>query len=189
MIKEYGLYVLGGSVIFDDNGINRNRIINFSPEAEVLSFYDKIHLFSCRMGEELVISEGNFSTPGKIPVCLDLGPFKIGMSLCFDLRYPELYWLYQKFGANVMSISSAFIVPTGKSHWHTLVRARAIETQSYVVASCQWGRHNSKFTSYGHSLIVDPWGTVLVDAGEGEGVIFEELHLHRVEEVRQKIIM
>ena len=186
MVRKYQLYTLGGSVIFDDEGVGRNRVINFAPDGTVIGHYDKMHMFSCNL-ETLVVDEEDLCTPGKTPLLVDLAPFKIGMSVCFDLRYPQLYQYYRRQGAHVLSISSAFTVPTGKAHWHTLVRARAIETQCYVVASCQWGRHNEKMTSYGHSLIVDPWGEVVADAGEGEKVFFAELEMDRVEQCRKKI--
>ena len=189
LVKEYGLYLLGGSVIFDEEHVNRNRVINFSPEGEVLNYYDKINLFSCHLKGErsLVIDERDLSTPGDKPVLLDVGSFRIGFSVCFDLRFPNLYRYYRHQGAHILSISSAFTSLTGEAHWHTLVRARAIENQCYVIASCQWGQHNTTVESYGHSLVVDPWGTVMVDGGTGEGVFFAELDLEEVLRVRDGI--
>ena len=118
---------------------------------------------------------------------IEVNQFKIGLSICFDLRFPELFRNYSSQGANVLSISSAFTVPTGKAHWHTLVRARAIENQSYVVASAQWGKHNDKMSTFGHSLVVDPWGEVLVDAEEGEKIVFAEFSLDRIKSVRERL--
>ena len=190
MVKKYQLYSLGGSVIFDDETVSRNRIINFAPNGEVINYYDKMHMFSCHLEDgksSLIIDEEKFCVPGKRPVLVDIGPFKIGMSICFDVRYPELYRHYFKEGANVLSISSAFTVPTGKAHWHTLACARAIENQSYVVASCQWGGHNKKTTSYGHSLIVDPWGRILADGKEGEKILFATLEVEKVKQSRAMV--
>lgn len=189
LVKESGLYLLGGSVIFDEEGVKKNRVINFSPDGTVLNYYDKRHLFSCRLQREdpLVIDEKKFVTPGKKLAWVDIGSFRIGFSVCFDLRFPSLYQDYRRLGAHVLSVSSAFTVPTGKAHWHTLAKARAIETQCYVIASCQWGQHNSQIESYGHSLVVDPWGTVLLDAGSGEGVFFSELSFEKIQQVREAI--
>ena len=190
IVKKYQLYTLGGSVIFDEGGVSRNRVINFSPNGEVINYYDKMYMFSCHLEDReppLIIDEENFCVPGTRPVLVDIAPFKIGISVCFDVRYPELYWHYRKQGANMLSISSAFTVPTGKAHWHTLVCARAIENQSYVVASCQWGVHNEKITSYGHSLIVDPWGRILADAKEGEKILLATLDVEEVKQSRAKV--
>ena len=167
-----------------------NRSYNFSPEGKDLGFYDKMNLFSCDLSKHpsnTVIDEGRVYTAGHTPVLLDIESFKLGLSICFDLRFPELFRLYSSQGANLLSISSAFTVPTGKAHWHTLVRARAIENQSYVVASAQWGKHNERMSTFGHSLIVDPWGEVLADAGEGEKIIFADLHLEKIATVRSRL--
>ena len=190
LVRRHQLAVLGGSVIFNDGEVVCNRVINFDGDGNVINYYDKMHMFSCRLTDRsppLVIDEEQLCVPGKTPMTTCLGPFKIGMSVCFDLRYPPLYQNYRKAGAHVLSISSAFTVPTGKAHWHTLVRARAIETQCYVVASCQWGQHNQQSTSYGHSLIVDPWGEVIADGGEGEKMLTATLDMARVQEVRGQI--
>ena len=118
---------------------------------------------------------------------IEAGPLKIGLGICFDVRFPEMARGYSKKGANLLTFSSAFTVPTGKAHWHTLVRARAIENQCFVVASAQWGQNNERISTYGHSLVVDPWGEILADAGEGEKVITAELNLDYVQEVRKKV--
>ena len=118
---------------------------------------------------------------------IEIEGFKLGLSICFDLRFPELFRSYSSQGATVLSISSAFTVPTGKAHWHTLVRARAIENQCYVIASAQWGKHNEKMSTFGHSLIVDPWGEILADAEEGEKIIFGELSLDKIKSVRERL--
>ena len=119
---------------------------------------------------------------------LEMGPWRMGMSICFDLRFPEMYRKYTlDYKTNLLSISSAFTFPTGKAHWHTLVRARAIENQCYVVAANQWGEHNEKMKTFGHSLIIDPWGDILADAEEGEKMITAELSLNRVREIRSRM--
>jgi predicted amidohydrolase len=134
-----------------------------------------------------VINEGDVYTAGSESRILELGDWKIGLSLCFDLRFPEMFREYTRRGCNLLTISSAFTRPTGKAHWHTLVRARAIENQSYVIACNQVGIHNEKIKTYGQSLIVDPWGEVLADMGEDEGYAVVELSLDRVAAIRQRM--
>jgi len=188
---EYELYLLGGSAAtrVGDKIINRNY--NFSPQGAALSSYDKINLFSIVASQKNKavpsLDESKIYTPGKDLVMIDVEKFKIGMSICFDLRFPEMYRNYFSQGANVLSISSAFTQFTGKAHWHTLLRARAIENQCYVMASAQWGQHNERVKTYGHSLIVDPWGEILQDAGEGEKLIVAEINLTSLQEVRSRM--
>jgi predicted amidohydrolase len=185
-----GLYILGGSAATLVEGKILNRSYNFSPDGELIDCYDKMNLFSCDLSKHpsnTVIDEGRIYSAGSLPKLIDVADFKLGLSICFDLRFPELFRWYSYQGANVLSVSSAFTVPTGKAHWHTLLRARAIENQCYVVASAQWGKHNERISTYGHSLIVDPWGEVLVDAGEGEKIIFADLDLNKLEQVRSRL--
>lgn len=187
---DSGLYILGGSAATLVNGKVMNRSYNFGPDGKELMTYDKMNLFAVDLSKHpsnTVIDEARIYTAGNTPKILPLGNFNIGLSICFDLRFPELFRAYSHQGANVLSISSAFTVPTGKAHWHTLVRARAIENQSYVIASAQWGKHNEKMSTFGHSLIVDPWGEVLADAEEGEKIIYAELDIEKIEAVRARL--
>lgn len=190
LAKDSGLYILGGSAATNVEGKVMNRSYNFDPQGNELSFYDKMNLFACDLSKHpsnQIIDEGKVYTHGKKPQMIEVEGYTIGLSICFDLRFPELFRSYSSQGANVLSISSAFTVPTGKAHWHTLVRARAIENQSYVIASAQWGKHNDKLSTFGHSLIVDPWGEVLADAQEGEKIIFGELNFDRIKSVRESL--
>jgi predicted amidohydrolase len=187
---DSGLFILGGSAATLMNGKVMNRSYNFAPDGTDLMTYDKINLFAVDLSKHpsnTVVDEARVYTAGNTPRILELNEFKIGLSICFDLRFPELFRLYSHQGANVLSISSAFTVPTGKAHWHTLVRARAIENQCYVIASAQWGQHNDKLSTFGHSLIVDPWGEIIADAGEGVKIIYGELSLEKIEAVRARL--
>lgn len=187
---ESGLFILGGSAATKIDGKILNRSYNFSPSGDEIAFYDKMNLFAVDLSKHpsnTVIDEARIYTAGTKPQLIKIGDFNIGLSICFDLRFPELFRSYSYQGANVLSISSAFTVPTGKAHWHTLVRARAIENQCYVIASAQWGQHNEKISTYGHSLVVDPWGEVLVDAGEGEKIVFADLSFEKIESVRSRL--
>jgi predicted amidohydrolase len=187
---DSGLYVLGGSAATLNNGKVMNRCYNFSPRGEEIALYDKINLFSCdlsRHPSNTILDESKIYAAGSEPKIIDVEGYKVGLSICFDLRFPELFRTYSHHGANILSISSAFTVPTGKAHWHTLIRARAIENQCYVVASAQWGQHNEKISTFGHSMVVDPWGEVLVDAGEGEKIVFAEFDMDKLASVRARL--
>ena len=190
LAKDSGLYILGGSVATLVDGKVMNRCFNFDPQGNLINFYDKMNLFSCDLSKHAsntVIDEGRVYTAGNTPKMMKLGEFNVGIAICFDLRFPELFRSYSFQGANVLSISAAFTVPTGKAHWHTLLRARAIENQCYVIAPAQWGKHNDKLSTFGHSLIIDPWGEILADAGEGEKIITAELSMERIKGVRERL--
>jgi len=190
LAKHSGLYILGGSAATKLDGKIVNRNLNFAPDRTDLGHYDKMNLFSCEITKadsKKVINESDIYTSGKQPIIIDAEELKVGMSICFDVRYPNIYRDYVLQGANLLSISAAFTVPTGKAHWHILLAARAIENQCFVIAPAQWGRHNDKIQTFGHSLIIDPWGTVLADAGEGEKLITAEIDLEQIQDVRKSV--
>jgi len=192
LATEFSLYILGGSAASMGGGEVVNRCFNFSPDGRDLGTYDKIHLFSCNItknGEAKVIDEGKIYTPGTDLKMIDVDGVKIGLGICFDLRFPEMAVEYSRNGAQVLTYSSAFTIPTGKAHWHTLNRARAIENQCYVIAPAQWGENNDKIQTYGHSLIIDPWGEVLADAEDGEKLIIADLDFDKIKEVKNSVIM
>lgn len=187
---DSGLYILAGTAATLVDGKILNRNFNFDPKGNELSHYDKNHLFSCDLSRDpskQIIDEGRIYTAGNELATLELNGFKIGLGICFDVRFPEMFRQYFKKGCNLMTVSAAFTVPTGRAHWHTLLRARAIENQSYVIAPGQWGNHNEKIKTFGHSLIIDPWGEILADAGEGEKVIYADLSLERIKEIRSRL--
>lgn len=184
------VYLIGGSAATKVNDKVMNRTYNFSPTGKALENYDKMNLFAVdlsRDSSKTVINESDVYTRGSTPKILDLGDWKVGLGICFDVRFPEVFRNYARSGANILTVASAFTRPTGAAHWHTLVRARAIENQSYVIASAQVGEHNERIKTYGHSLIVDPWGEVLVDAKEEEGAFVVDLSLERVQEIRSRM--
>jgi predicted amidohydrolase len=187
------VYLIGGTAATVDPNSEKalNRTSNFDPKGIELENYDKMHLFSVdlsRHKSNTVIDEGIVYQCGNEPKLLQLtSDWKIGLGICFDVRFPELYIHYFSQGANIMTVASAFTVPTGKAHWEILVKARAIENQSYVIAVDQWGNHNSKIKTYGHSMIVSPWGEVIANAGEGEGYILADLQLDEVEKVKSRL--
>lgn len=190
LATKHKLFILGGSAATLENGQVYNRSYNFDKDGNDLGHYDKINLFSCDIkgsGGNKVINENDIYAKGDTPKIIEAGDLKIGLSLCFDIRFPQMYRTYAQQGVNLLSIPSAFTVPSGRSHWHTLVRARAIENQCFVVAPAQWGRNNDKIQTYGYSMIVDPWGEVLSDAKEGEKLIIADLDLSKIEKVRSSI--
>ena len=188
--KRHNIYLLGGSAATQTSKGIMNRVYNFNPDGELINTYDKIHLFSVNLrgkNKETVINESDVYSSGSELVDFKLNDFHFGMTVCFDLRFPELFRKYYQRGVNVFSVSSAFTVPTGKAHWLTLLKARAIENQSYVIATDQWGKHNEKMETYGHSVVIDPWGKVIADCGEGENYKIAELDLAVIEKIRGRM--
>ena len=157
---------------------------------EIAAYYRKIHLFNVDIPNGPVLMEGNFTAPGTGLVTCDSPVGRLGLSVCYDLRFPMLYQrLAFTLGAKIMLVPSAFTVTTGEAHWEVLLRARAIETQSYVVAAAQAGRHNEKRESYGHSIVVDPWGTVIARLPDPKatGIAIADVDLDGLEALRRRM--
>ena len=188
LAKEFGVFLLGGSAATKERTTIVNRAYNFDPSGRDLGHYDKMHLFSCSLKQEsLHLDERHMYTPGKSSTLINAGPLNLGLGICFDLRYPKMSWNYSRQGANILTFASAFTAATGKAHWHTLLKARAIENQCFIVAAAQWGTHNHRIKTFGHSLVVGPWGEVLADAFEGEKLLVCSINLNRVDEVKKQI--
>ncbi len=188
--REHGVYILGGSYpVLAASGKVYNRSTLVGPEGATLAAYDKIHLFDVDLEGGESYRESDYVQPGEnkpLTVGLDdLGT--IGLSVCYDLRFPELYRVLSKNGAELLTVPSAFTKTTGKDHWYPLLKARAIENTSYVLAPAQTGLHGKNRKTFGHSLIIDPWGTVLADAGEETGVVYAKSDPQRLDEVRRSI--
>lgn len=196
LAAELGITLLVGSVV-ERHGSDPDRTWNtsllFGPDGALLASYRKIHLFDVDLNRSggVRFIESERTAHGAELVVADTCIGRVGLSVCFDLRFPELYRALSLRGATVMAVPSAFTMMTGKDHWHVLLRARAIETQSWVLAPAQWGAHDDRGLrrSYGHSLIVDPWGVVVAECGEGEGICLAEIAPDRVGEVRAQIPM
>jgi predicted amidohydrolase len=185
---DFEIALIGGSVATNLNGKVVNRALNFDKRGLDLGHYDKIHLFACDLPNKK-ISEAKNYTAGSDYKLIEWNGIKFGLGICFDVRFAEQALFYRNQGAHVLTYPAAFTVPTGKVHWHTLLRARAIENQCFVVASGQWGTHNEKIQTYGHSLVVDPWGEVLLDLEEGEKVGVVDLDLSKIELIRHSVLM
>lgn len=186
--RETGAWVIWGGVPerSDDTHTNNTSVV-FGARGELVARYRKIHLFDVEVGDGQTYRESAAVTPGDGPVAIDVGPLKLGLSVCYDLRFPELYRRLVDLGATALVVPAAFTLMTGKDHWHVLLRARAIESQTYVLAAAQWGKHPKGRTTYGKSLIVDPWGDVIAQASEGEGIATATLDLERVASVRRSL--
>lgn len=188
LATDFQMALIGGSAATLKDGKVVNRAYNFDKAGRDLGHYDKINLFACDLPDKK-ISEARNYTAGSEYKMVELDSRKIGLGICFDMRFSELGLHYRMNGAEVLTYPAAFTVPTGKAHWHTLLRARAIENQCFVVAAAQWGHHNEKMQTYGHSLVVDPWGDIILDLGEGEKVGVVNLDFSKVDLIRMSVLM
>jgi len=182
------IFLLIGSLALKSGGsrfLNRSFLI--SPNGQIITQYDKIHMFDVALGGGESYRESAQFQPGNRAVLADTDIGKIGLTICYDLRFPLLHRTLAQAGAEILTAPAAFTVPTGKAHWHTLLKARAIETGCFILAPAMVGQHSPKRATYGHSLVVSPWGEVLADAGQAEGVTFATLDLSLVKEARAKI--
>ncbi len=165
-----------------------NRAILISPEGVVTARYDKIHMFDVNLPNGETYRESRNYAPGDTAVLADLPWGKLGMTICYDMRFPGLYRALAHAGATMIAVPAAFTVPTGKAHWHTLLRARAIETQCFVFAAAQAGTHSNGRQTYGHSLVISPWGEILAEAdGNATGVITADIDMAAVDEARSRV--
>jgi predicted amidohydrolase len=190
LAQELGVWLLlGSAAIATGHGKVFNRSFLYTPEGKVAARYDKINLFDVTLGGGETYRESETVEGGGQAVLVS-GPSnaKIGMSICYDLRFAPLYTAYAKAGAELMTVPSAFTVPTGQAHWEILLRARAIETGAFILAPAQGGRHEDGRSTWGHSMIVDPWGKIVAKLDHDEpGVIVTDIDLDQVAEARAKI--
>jgi predicted amidohydrolase len=188
--QELGVWLLlGSAAIATGNGKVFNRSFLYSPEGKVVARYDKINMFDVTLGGGETYRESDTVQGGGEAVLVE-GPLgaKIGLSICYDLRFAPLYSAYARAGAEIIAIPSAFTVPTGQAHWEVLLRARAIETGAFVIAPAQGGRHEDGRATWGHSMIIDPWGKVVAGFDHDEpGVLVADLDLDQVVEARAKV--
>jgi predicted amidohydrolase len=178
-----GSLALRGEV--DDRLVNRSFLI--APDGGIANRYDKIHMFDVELPSGQKFTESRAYRPGDGVNVVDLPFGRLGMTICYDMRFPHLYRDLAKAGADILTMPSAFTAETGKAHWHVLLRARAIENGCFVIAAAQTGEHDGGRETYGHSLIVDPWGLVLADGGEEPGYVTAELDMDAVGKARQSV--
>ena len=188
--KDHGIYLVAGTIPLEANDPNKvlNTTLVFNPEGQQISRYDKIHLFGFqtsteRYQESETIEAGE--TPGMLNISIDGQEWTFGLSICYDLRFPELYRALGQVDCHI--IPAAFTYTTGKDHWEILLRARAIENQCYVLASAQGGTHQNHRRTWGNSMLIDPWGAILANLPEGEGFISGVLSKDKLNAVRSKL--
>jgi predicted amidohydrolase len=187
--RELGIWVHAGS--FHEVGPDERRTYNtsliFNPAGDLAATYRKIHLYDVEIPGRVSYHESRSVAPGAEIVVAAVGDLRLGLSICYDLRFPELYRRLALAGANVLVVPAAFMTHTGRDHWEVLLRARAIENQCYVVAAGQIGDHDPGRTCYGRSMVVDPWGTVIAQAPDVSGVTVADLDLDRLSTIRAEL--
>ena len=187
--RDHKVTIVGGSIPERREGRDKlsNTSVVFDPDGEIAALYRKIHMFDVEVGGQ-VYRESESEEPGEeASRVTDVEGWKLGLTICYDLRFPELYRILAVEGAEIITVPAAFTLFTGKDHWELLLRARAVENQCYIVAPNQWGTHRDGKASYGRSTIVDPWGVVLAQAPDEDGIIVAELDRTRVDEVRRAL--
>jgi predicted amidohydrolase len=187
--REANVFVIGGGIpeLSDDPLRPFNTCAVFNPQGELVARYRKIHLFDVDLPDGTRLLESASNSAGSEPVVVCVDGFIVGLSICYDLRFPELYRRLVDMGAEVLVMPAAFTLPTGKDHWHVLVRARAIESQCYALAPGQWGKHPKGRVTYGKSLIADPWGEVIAQCSEGEGICFATIQRSYLQRIRASL--
>lgn len=193
MARNLGLWIVAGTIPMrtrrDGTLVDANRVraasILFAPDGAVFARYDKLHLFDVLVGD----AQGQYREsvsiePGDQPLVVATPLAQLGLTVCYDLRFPELYSWLQQEGADIITVPSAFTYRTGEAHWEVLLRARAIETQCFIIAPNQGGMHSARRTTWGHSMIIDPWGTVLGCHDTGPGLVIADLDLDQLRELR-----
>jgi predicted amidohydrolase len=196
LARETGAWLLLGSLVIDPAGepgaepgeerlANRSFLIDAA--GAIAARYDKIHMFDIDLPGGESYRESNAYRPGGATVVAETPWGRLGMTVCYDVRFPHLYRALAHAGADFLSVPSVFTVPTGRAHWHVLLRARAIENGCFVFAPAQWGEHAAGRKSYGHSLIVDPWGEVVADGGEETGIVTAQIDPERIAEARRMV--
>jgi len=195
--REHGLWIVGGTLPIKTERVDQvmNRSCVFAPDGQQVGHYDKVHLFAFDNGRESY-DEGRTLRAGTGPVAVQLGQaglqphgaaLRVGLSICYDLRFPELYRALMRPPCDVLCVPAAFTHTTGQAHWELLLRARAVENQCYVLAAAQGGTHPNGRRTWGHSMVIDPWGEVLDELAEGEGFVMAEVDHERIAQVRSQL--
>jgi predicted amidohydrolase len=187
--RRHGMYIHAGSIYETRQGEPGlfNTSVVIAPDGEIIGHYSKIHMFDVVLDGDAKYQESATITPGQEIATVDIDGVQVGLAICYDLRFPELFRILALRGAQVVVLPAAFTMTTGKDHWETLIRARAIENGLYMIAAAQWGQHPPGHWCYGRSMVVDPWGTVVATASDGVGLATASIDLVRVEAVRRQI--
>lgn len=189
LAREHGIYLhIGSLAVALADGRFANRSVLFGPDGQMAATYDKIHLFDATIAGLNAYRESATYKGGETAVTARVDAFTLGLAICYDMRFPALFNALANAGAQVLAVPAAFTVPTGQAHWHVLLRARAIETGSYVIAAAQGGSHLNGRATYGHSLVIDPWGRIIAELAHDEpGVLLADIELAAVDEARGRI--
>ena len=180
--------LIGSALVLRPDGLAANRSLMISPEGKILASYDKIHMFDVDLPTGESLRESHSYESGSRAVLAETGIGPVGLTICYDMRFPHLYRALAQAGAKIFTIPSAFTVPTGEAHWSVLLRARAIETGAYIVAAAQAGQHQNGRATYGHSMVIDPWGRIIVElGGDGPGIALADIDRAAVTEARAKV--
>lgn len=188
LARKHGIYVHIGSLAIKlsrDRAANRSFLID--PRGEIAARYDKIHMFDVDLADGESYRESRNYRPGELAVLADLPWGRLGLTVCYDLRFPALYRALAEAGATMLAIPSAFTKQTGEAHWHVLMRSRAIENGCFVFAAAQGGKHENGRETYGHSLVVDPWGRIIAEGGTEPGLVMAEIDPSEVAKARARI--
>ena len=188
LARKLGIYIHIGSLaikLSNDRAANRSFLID--PKGDIAARYDKIHMFDVDLADGESYRESRNYRPGELAVLADLPWGRLGLTVCYDLRFPALYRALAEAGATMLAIPSAFTKQTGEAHWHVLMRSRAIENGSFVFAAAQGGKHENGRETYGHSLVVDPWGRIIAEGDTEPGIIMAEIDLAEVAKARARI--
>jgi predicted amidohydrolase len=185
--REHGVTILVGSQLILEHKKIFNRCFLIDALGDIRARYNKLHMFDIELKNGEAYRESDAIEPGDKAVVVETSLGRLGLSICYDLRFGALYRALAHAGAQFITIPAAFTQTTGQAHWHTLVRARAIETGAFIIAPNQCGHHADKRYSFGHSLIIDPWGEILADGGAEPGVIYADIDLDRVQQARDRI--
>ena len=186
---RHRIWVHIGSMPILDTGAEKlaNRSIIISPDGAIAARYDKMHLFDVDLASGETWRESSAYIGGEQPVVVQTPLGLMGLAICYDMRFPDLFSAYAQSGVDIITLPSAFTVPTGEAHWHVLLRARAIESAAFVIAAAQCGVHEDGRQTFGHSMVVDPWGEIVLDMGKDPGLGFADISLSRVQEVRGRV--
>jgi predicted amidohydrolase len=189
MARTNKIHLIGGGVPERSHDAARpfNACVVMNPKGEVISLYRKVHLFDVDLPDRTTYRESSATSAGDTAKVVDIEGTSVGLSVCYDVRFPELYRALSARGAEVIVVPAAFTLATGKDHWMVLLRARAIEAQAYVVAAAQWGKHPRGRQTFGKSCVIDPWGDVVAQASEGEGICLARLDPAYLAQVRANL--
>jgi nitrilase len=187
--KNNNIWLIGGTIPIRCQNTHKIKAASlvFNNTGQLVARYDKIHLFDVTLSSNEIYHESATTSPGDTLVILDSPIGKLGLAVCYDVRFPEMFRALANAGAEIFILPTAFTYLTGQAHWHALTRSRAIENFCYLIGACQWGMHANGKKTYGHSLIIEPWGQIIASLDDGDGVITAEVDLDKIQTARKRV--